>query len=524
MNRDWRLIGGLAAAGTALGLVGYTAFNAAQSGHILVTEDAADMADKSISYPAVDFYRGVCGELNRVIGAPSHIIDAAEASIGADSDLIAAKYSKALSLTQKDLITAREKLTDVNAHAPKITAVNATSADYAGALSPVIDGLERSESTVNGLIQDPRWQNETPRALNDAASESLTSVNDIVRGIIDEFATLQDRAPVFSTSTAEAIQGSTDCAQLMGSEFQDEGDQDIAIEGIVDLRRIEFEAHLVTVSSVERLGILQDVSASDIESASDFVSESLKQTASKSKESADAIESWENPYRPKTREFRATRDAADLISSSPAVYESLAEVANRYADQFDQVGPENVDHFETLMQDLGDELRQVQVDEARAHLRFSAKAPNPTAATAEAVKAIDAGSKTQREVVNHYNAVADAYKQLSDSFNALPNVTDLSELSSISSQIITQTDELAPSVQFDAEFSGALAEFGDAATAVVVSVNQTGASPSEATMSHLGDVWTHVNSATFASLASSWDRSNQSTREAIVEGRRERTS
>lgn len=524
MNRDWRLIGGLAAAGTALGLVGYTAFNAAQSGHILVTEDVAEMADKNISYPAVDYYRDVCSELNRVIGAPSHLIDAAEASIGAESDSIAAKYSDALSLTQGDLITAREKLTDVNAAAPKITAVNATSADYAGALDPVIDGLARSETTVNGLIEDPRWKDAAPRALNDAASKSLTSVNDIVRGVVEEFATLQNRAPVFSTSTAEAIKGSTDCAQLMGSEFQNEGDQDIAVEGIVDLRRIEFEAHLVTVSSAERLGILQDVSASDIESASDFTSESLRLTASKAKESADALENWENPYKPKTREFRVTRDAADLISSSPAVYESLAEVANRFAGQFDQVGPEDVEYFEGLMQELGNELRRVQVDEARTHLRFSAKAPNPTAATAEAVKAIDADTKTQREVVDNYNAVADAYKQVSESFNALPNVTDLGELSSISSQIIAQTDERGASVQFDTEFSGALAELGDAATAVVMSINQTGASPSQATMSHLGGVWSDVNSATFASLASNWDRSNQKTREEIMEGRRERTS
>lgn len=524
MNRDWRLIGGLAAAGTAIGLVGYTAFNAAQSGHILVTEDVAEMADRNISYPAVEYYSDVCSELNRVIGAPSHIIDAAEASIGAESDSIAAKYSDALSLTQKDLISAREKLTDVNTHAPKITAVNATSADYAGALNPVIDKLARSETTMNGLINDPRWKDAAPRALNDAASQSLTSVNDIVGNVIEEFSTLQNRAPVFSTSTAEAIKGSTSCAQLMGSEFQDEGDQDIVVEGIVDLRRIEFEAHLVAVSSTQRLGILQDVSSSDIESASDFISESLRLTASKAKESADSLENWENPYKPKTREFRVTRDAAELISSSPAVYKSLAEVTNRYAGQFDQVDPGDVEHFEGLMKEFGDELRRVQVDESRTHLRFSAKAPNPTAATAEAIKAIDADAKTQHEVVDNYNAVADAYKQVSETFNTLPNVTDISELSSVSSQIIAQTEELRASVQFDNDFSGALAELGSAATAVEMTINQTGTPPSQATMLHLGGVWSDVNSATFASLASNWDRSNQSTREAIMEGRRERTS
>lgn len=524
MNHDWRLISGLAAAGTILGLLGFTAFNSARSGHILVTEDVAEMADKNISYPAVDFYRGVCGELNRVIAAPSHIIDAAEASIGEDSGTITEKYSDALNLTQKDLITARKKLADVNSRAPKITAVNATTADYAGALGPVIAGLDRSESTVQDLIEDPRWKDEAPRTLNDAASEALTSVNDIVGGVIKEFATVQDRAPVFSTGTAEAIQGSTDCAQLMGSEFQDEGDQNIVVHGIVDLRRIEFEAHLTAVSSVERLGILEDVASSDIESASSFVSDSLHMTALKSKESAVALKNWKNPYQPRTREYRVTQDAADLLGSSPAVYESLQEVADRYSDQFNQVGPGDADKFEGLMEKLSDELRQIQIEEARTHLRFSAKAPNPTAATAEAVRDFGSDAKAQPETVDRYNAVADAYEKVSQTFSVLPDVTELDELSSISSQLIEQTDELIPSLKFDPDFSGSLTELSEAAAEVVAAIDQTGTSPSEATMTRLGEAWTSVNSAAFTSLAGNWDQGNQSTREEIRERRHDSIS
>ena len=372
-------------AGLCAATIAVLAGMSAQPGRMLVSQEAADIANTSIDTAAVSYYENTCRVMNSLDGVGDSISRAYVDSIGASDDEARGMYSHAMQDMRTQLESTADTLQHIDDSAPTSVRVDGVATDFSGGLTPAIHAAREGAGTVEGKAQDSVWSDGDAQALGEAAASMMETTNIIHNDIVSSMDELRSTAPIYTEATHRAIMGSADCGRLMGGDFSDPEAQEVSVDAVVDMRLMVDRANRDVTNAVSRLSFMSDAPMTPPERIHNFAVDVLNDIADASDDAAGEYASMGNPYDEGTDKFRATRNALKTVAPGEQVYADFARVARSMAEDLQGRDPSDVDGVSAVLSDESYGLRDVQVRQARHVADVATSMDVPTKATADTI-------------------------------------------------------------------------------------------------------------------------------------------
>lgn len=407
----------------------------ADKGRMMVSQEAMDIANKNSSGETVDFYRGVCGGVNKIVDSPDKVIAMAEKSVGHDPDKAADMYRSGVRDAAGDINAGIEELKKTDSTAPTVVRVDGVETNFHGAVQNLVTAAEQERDRVNRLADnDQLWRVSTPQQVTDVAQRSVQTVGDGVGRVVKGMDSLQHAAPIYSEATLTDLQQLPVCSQIFNPDFSGDEGQKQVVDGVVDVKDAVALANKTTTRELSGLNDLSDMVGVDAKDTHAYTLRVVEAAAQVARDQADMLGKLTNPYDENKDgdKFRATNKALDFVVDGPGAYTRLAGVLDSWAKKLRDLDPADSQGFNELAENLAPQLRDAQIGQAKFTTRAMTRIPMPTQATTERFNAHDKernADKTDHRAVEVYKAVATAQHAVADDMSSLSSATSAPTLS-----------------------------------------------------------------------------------------------
>ena len=386
-----------------IGGVGTTVYLNSEKGNMAVSDEAADIAEKTVDQPVVDYYDTVCEELSTVTETPQHFLSATEKTIGEKPDKAAHVYADTLNDINDTYATAHKNLEKANNEAPTANRVDGEQTSYKNALNDTLTQLQKAQDTTTQLNKKFTTKNPKPEDTGRAAGDTAQTLSETPRDIMDTMGTITDKAPIYSKATQNAIQHSPNCADFMGGDFSDPDDKDTVVDGLVTWRDTVNRNHNQVNAALSKVNTLSDMQTANAEILHDQAVKTWRNIALAA-QAAQHNPANLNPYKEGTPEYRVMCDTIESAHGEKETYQDVEKTARDILGKLTHLDPHDVDGLKTTLQDSGNQIRDMQINEARWYTHATTNAKTPTSATAEKIQDL---TKNETDKVD---SIANAYK------------------------------------------------------------------------------------------------------------------
>lgn len=386
-----------------IGGVGTTVYLNSEKGNMSVSDEAVDIAEKTVDQSVVDYYDAVCEELSTVTETPQHFLSATEKTIGEQPDKAARVYVDTLGDINDTYASAHARLEKANSEAPTANRVDGEQTSYKNALNDTLTQLQKAQENTNKLTERFNTENSKPEDTSRAAGDTAQALSETTRDVMDTMGTITDKAPIYSKATQNAIQHSPNCADFMGGDFSDPDDKDTAVDGLVTWRDIVNRNHNQVSAALSNVNALSDMQTANAEILHEQAVKTWRNIALVA-QAAQHNPANLNPYEEGTPEYRVMRDTIESAHGEKETYQDVEKTARDILGKLTRLDPHDVDGLKATLQDSGDQIRDMQINEARWYTRATTNAKTPTSATAEKIQDL---TKNETEKVD---SISEAYK------------------------------------------------------------------------------------------------------------------
>ena len=387
-----------------------------QRGQMMLTEEGAEVAKKSVHKDSLIYYQQVCHVLNDINDLPRGYAHVSADVMGKDTQEKAAAYRQHNSKTEDGLVALRDTLKRIDDEAPVLVRADGKEYDYKGALSSISASIDNSHDVFEAIINDKRWTNNDSQVLEDAIRDTMERVSSISEDAFKTVSDVAEEAPILSPATQDKLLAMEDCRLLTGGDFQGD-DQEIVIDDIVELRQLVNTHHDMVSSFSSELSVLgqaQGVTAAEVRDALMRVWAGL---AEGSREAVRDYKSFKPSSEEGTRERRATDRVLKQLAGAVEVYQGLADVAHNAWIETRDAGDEGLSD---AMKSISGPLNDAQINEARFVTLAMTDMDVPTKATSEKLRAEEEkDNKVNDEYVKKLVTAVSAQKRIGDSFENL---------------------------------------------------------------------------------------------------------
>lgn len=386
-----------------IGGVGTTVYLNSEKGNMAVSDEAADLAEKTVDQPVVDYYDTVCEELSTVTETPQQFLSTTEKTIGEKPDKAAHVYVDTLNDINGTYTTAHKHLEKANNEAPTANRVDGEQTSYKNALNDTLTQLQKAQDTTTQLTKKFNTKDPKPEDTGRAAGDTAQTLSETTRDIMDTMGTITDKAPIYSKATQNAIQHSSNCADFMGGDFSDPDDKDTVIDGLVTWRDTVNRNHNQVSAALSKVNTLSDMQTANAEILHNQVVKTWRNIALAA-QAAQHNPANLNPYKEGTPEYRVMRDTIESAHGEKETYQDVEKNARDILGKLTHLDPHDVDGLKNTLQDSGDQIRDMQINEARWYTHATTNAKPPTSATAEKIQDL---TKNETDKVD---SITNAYK------------------------------------------------------------------------------------------------------------------
>lgn len=394
----------LAAAGTVI----YSA-----KGRMALSEDAVELNNKRVDPETVSYYKGVCGSLNDLTELSDDFIALAEKSVGLDAKDAGTLYSEGLTEVAESLSTVESRLGEINDNAPIITRADGEDVHYSNATMPLINRISKGRKDLSSEASRKEYESHDSQTVGRAANESLRLVSEITGDTMQAMSETAKKASIFSDATANAVEGTPECASLFGAAY--EGDKNDVVRSVVNLRLAGINTNDDITRAMNSFNNIVDARGASPKKLYEVSLGAVDEVNKTARDAERTFAEWENNEDEDSPQWFAANQVSDYADEGEALFKGIVKWSDKFKNELRKADKNNAESVAKVIERQSKGIRGTQVNSAKFATKMATQFKMPNPGTSDEVNKLIEGSRKQpgsnegkvdRDVVKRYEALA----------------------------------------------------------------------------------------------------------------------
>lgn len=383
-------------------------------GRMALSEDAVELNNKRVDPETVSYYKGVCDSLNGLTQSSDDFIALAERSVGLDAKDAAALYREGLGDTAESLSTVESRLGEINDTAPVITRADGEDVYYSNATMPLVKRISKGREDLSNEALRKEYESHDSQVVGRAANESLRLVSEITGDTMQAMSETAKKAPIFSDATANAVEGTPECASLFGVAY--EGDKDDVVRSVVNLRLAGINASDDMTRAMDSFNNIVDARGASPKKLHELSLGAVDEVNKAARGAERSFAEWENSEDESSPQWFAANQVSDYADEGEALFKGIVKWSDKFKSELNKADKNSVESVTKVIERQSKAIRNTQVNSAKFATKMATQFKMPNRGTSDEVNKLIEGARKQpgsndgkidHGVVKRYEALAE---------------------------------------------------------------------------------------------------------------------